>query len=65
MFVKLAFVDDKLAIEAVAIETLPKEAFFDSCRVLLMFVKLAFVTDRFTIEAVVIETLSNEAYVDS
>ena len=30
MFVKLALVDDKLAIEAVAIETLQNEAFVDS-----------------------------------
>jgi hypothetical protein len=55
---------DKFTIEAVFIETLTNEAFFDRVRVLVMFVKHAFVADRFTIEALFIDALVNEALVD-
>ena len=54
MLVILAFVTDKLVIDAVLKQILLNDAFVDSWRVLLKLRILAFVTDKLVIDAVLV-----------
>ena len=60
-----AFDAEKFTTEAVFTLTLVKEAFVESCRVLIRVIMHAFIAERFTTEAVCIDTLAKEALLES